>query len=861
VIGATVSHYRIVEKIGEGGMGDVYRAHDERLDRDVAIKVLPPDFTDDPDRHARFEREAKMLASLSHPNIATLYELEHLDDQHVLVMELLEGESLAERLASGEMPVRKAIDVAVQIARGLAAAHDRGVVHRDLKPGNVFLTHDGLVKILDFGLAQHTDTGPLDEQSESPTVTRQTDPGTVMGTVGYMSPEQVRAEAADPRSDLFSFGAVLYEMVAGRRAFQRDTAAETMTAILREDPPDSTDTTTSRAPTLDRIIRRCLEKIPSDRFQSAHDLAFALEAAATPSSSAVGVEVSPKTHRRGRPAVAALMTIPVLVVAAVAAFLVGRMSVDTEPPRFRDLTFRRGYVESARFAPDGETVIFSMSVDGESLFLNSTRVDAIESRQLDLPPGDVVGISRTGEMALLLNHHRAGSWLTLGTLAKVNLAGGSPRPIVEDAYDGDISPDGEHFAVVRRSGSSRVLEYPIGRSLFSTQGWISRPRISRDGDRIAFIHHPFYGDDQGLIMIADADGTVTALTGIHGGSAKGLVWSPSGDELWFSGYEFGGGSAVWSVAPGTAPRPILRTPMDVRIHDLSVDGRPLGTSDDSRSEILGRLAGDLEERNYSWWSDDALGAISAGGTAFGGDEQSTGSLAAGDYMAFLRRNDGTPPMQLGTGSVIAVSPDARWVFTTSLTGKRTEMTMHPSGAGETRAIDLGEVTAHGSGTQRGTMSLDGRFLAFVGSENGHPPRGYVLDLLDDSVRPVTPEHTRRLVISPDGRHIAAHVADIGIAVVPMNGGSPTPLEGARPEEIPLQWTLDGSSVFVWNRVFPARIYTVAVDGGERELWKVIMPSDPAGVLYGNIRMSPGGEHYLYRFRRVLNRLFLVDGVE
>ena len=279
LVGQTLGHYRIVEKIGAGGMGEVYRAHDERLGRDVAIKLLRGELTADADRVRRFEQEARTVASLSHPNILALHDVGSREGQPYLVTELLEGQTLAERIETGDLTVAKAVELATQIAHGLAAAHERGVVHRDLKPGNVFVTKDGVVKILDFGLARLTlvDVGAWDRES-SPTETRLTAAGSILGTVGYMAPEQVRGLPADKRSDIFAFGCVLYEMLCGRSPFRRDTSVDTVAAILHEEPPDLAGAMKGIPPQLDGIVTRCLEKRPEDRFQSARDLAHDLAA-------------------------------------------------------------------------------------------------------------------------------------------------------------------------------------------------------------------------------------------------------------------------------------------------------------------------------------------------------------------------------------------------------------------------------------------------------------------------------------------------------------------------------------------------------------------------------------------------------
>lgn len=340
--GSRLGAYDIVAKLGEGGMGEVYRARDAKLGREVAIKVLPPAFARHPDRLARFEREARALAALNHPNIAQVYGLDEGPESRdgrngsdglpvpFLVMELLEGRSLSNLLADGALPAKKAVDYAAQIARGLAAAHDRSIIHRDLKPDNIYVLPDGRVKILDFGLARQAEPeGPAAHAATEPgtlvTRVRVTDPGTVMGTVGYMAPEQVRAEPTDARSDLFSLGVVLYEMVAGRRAFQKETGAETMTAILKEDPPDISLLRTDISPALDRIVRHCLEKNPIERFQTARDVAFALDSLSPSSSGSVAAATAaPVTGARNATLERIAWASTVVVLGGIAAWLATR---------------------------------------------------------------------------------------------------------------------------------------------------------------------------------------------------------------------------------------------------------------------------------------------------------------------------------------------------------------------------------------------------------------------------------------------------------------------------------------------------------------------------------------------------------
>src|SRR5438477_6246518 len=276
--GTKLGRYEIRSKIGEGGMGEVYRAYDPKMNREIAIKILPAAFSADKGRLAWFEQEAQAAGSLNHPNILVIYHIDTHDGSPYIVSELLEGETLRQRMSGTALAQRRVIDYASQIAHGLAAAHEKGIVHRDLKPDNIFITKDGRIKILDFGIAKLTQPDGSLSQTEIPTRRVDTDPGVVMGTVGYMSPEQVKGRPVDHRSDIFSFGAILYEMLSGRRAFHGESAAETMSAILKEDPPDLSSTNQNISPALERLVNHCLEKSPESRFHSASDLAFALEA-------------------------------------------------------------------------------------------------------------------------------------------------------------------------------------------------------------------------------------------------------------------------------------------------------------------------------------------------------------------------------------------------------------------------------------------------------------------------------------------------------------------------------------------------------------------------------------------------------
>ncbi|MDQ1388845.1 MAG: eukaryotic-like serine/threonine-protein kinase, partial [Acidobacteriaceae bacterium] len=570
--GTKLGPYEIQSQLGAGGMGEVYRARDTRLDRTVTLKILPAAFSADPDRLHRFQHEAKILSALNHPNVLAIYDVGAQNGVNFLVSEFLEDQSLRDRLAAGTLSHRRLIEYALDIAKGLAAAHEKGIIHRDLKPDNVFITRDDRVKVLDFGLAKQV-SEVASQDSATMTGAVPTIPGTVMGTVGYMSPEQVRGLALDHRSDIFSFGAVLYEMASGKRAFRGDSSVETMNAILKEEAPEFLESGAPVSPGLERIIRRCLEKKPERRFQSASDLAFALDALSAASGISQPVaSTRPSIKKPGFAWIVAALATIVLLTGGLWFFRQPAPS----PGKFSQVSFRPAYIRAARFAP-GRTIVYAASVNGEPMTLFSTRTDTFEAQPLNLT-ADLLSISRTSELAVSLGRDFDMIWTPIGRLAKAPLGGGATRELLDDVIDADWNKDGTDLAVARRVGNQFQLEYPAGKVLYQTAGYISDLRFSPIDNQIAFLDHALTGDDRGLVSVVDLEGHYRVLTQEFE-SAQGLSWSPDGKEIWFGASEAGELNSLRAVDLSGKTRVIAAAPARLHLQDISEEGQVLLSTD------------------------------------------------------------------------------------------------------------------------------------------------------------------------------------------------------------------------------------------------------------------------------------------
>jgi len=855
--GVRLGPYEILAPVGAGGMGEVYRARDPRLGRDVAIKVLPPEFSRDPDRLNRFEREARSVASLNHPNIVAIYDVGSEDGRPFLVTELLQGETLRARLGEGPIPVRQALDLALQLVRGLAAAHDKGIIHRDLKPENLFITKERRLKILDFGLAKLVVSSP--GTAESTMAIGATQSGIVLGTVGYMAPEQVRGEGADHRSDIFAFGAILYEMMSGRRAFQSPTAVETMSAILHADPAPIVAADGAAPPAaIERIARHCLEKDPRERYQSAHDLAFHLETALEPGEAPVeAAEVRPRRF------VTWLVPAALLVGLVAGPFVSGSLWNQTpKPAEFHRVTFRPGFVWSARFGPDGKTIVYSAAWGTAPLEIFSTRPESPESRSLGMPNASILSISKSGEMAVLLNAEYAGGWAYKGTLARLPLEGGAPREILNGVLWADWEPNGKDLVVVREDDGKRRLEYPIGTVLYATAGTIREPRFSPSGDRIAFLDHPIFGDDRGSVAVVDRAGKMRRLTNVWK-SIQGLAWSPDGSEVWFTAADEGPVRALYAVNRDGTTRKVLSPPGSLSIQDISRDGSVLLAEWRIRYGIAGRSISAPDERDLSWLDWSEVRDFSSDGKELlfveGGEGGGPG------YGVYLRETNGSPAVRLGEGEAFALSPDGRWVLSIER-GDRPHPVLLPTGAGQAKALPAGPIHEY----QNGSWLPGSDRILLEASETGHATRYYTQNVNGGNPTPVTPEGVTGFgfgshPVSPDGKEVAAKAQDGSVSLWQLGSSEHHPILGLVHGDLPVRWSADGRTLYTALHAEDRRTLELAkidLRAGTRSEWKNLVPADAVGATrIGNPMVSPDGSAYAYTYGSHISDLYLVEGLK
>ncbi len=849
--------YEIVGLLGAGGMGEVYRARDTRLGRDVAIKVLPVEFASDPARLHRFQQEAKSIAALDHPNILAIHDVGSHEGAPYIVTELLEGEDLRERLEGEALTARKAVEVGVQIAKALAAAHEKGIIHRDLKPSNVFLTRDGQVKLLDFGLAKLAHPEPVPSgPPESWLLSTET--GAVMGTVGYMSPEQARGQPTDHRSDIFSLGSVLYEMLSGRRAFLAATTADTLSAILSHEPPDLAGTGRPVPPALERVVRHCLEKNPAERFQSARDLAFDLES--------LGVSSQPTQLPGGRstPArrVLLLTTGSVLVLGvALGSFLVGR-SGEPPQPSLRRLTYRRGTVRDARFMPDGQTILYSAAWDGDPYEVYGTRFDSSDSRAYGFRDAQLLAVSAKGELALLTGPVRPGNWVhEQGTLATVG-PGGSPRPLAENVVSADWGPDDSELAAIRmmRSGEPS-LEFPLDKVVPLQDGEYvpGEVRVSPDGKALAVIENARGDPDYGRVVITSRTGTKD-VTSRSFTTIMGLAWSADGREVWFTAAPSGGSRALYALALSGRSRLVLRVPGHLRLLDISREGRVLVSRVQETYGVMALAPGATTERDLTWYSWSLPDALSPDGKTLLFSEG--GEAYEDRWGTYIRKTDGSPAARLGDGLWGTLSPDGKWAVARSQWWEDQSccnLILLPTGPGKPR-----QLTKPGSVVRFHSCRFlpDSSAVVYIGRERDGSERTYLLPIYGAEPVPVTPPGVVGLLPTPDGKYVlATQVGSRKRALYPIHGGAIVPVEDF--EGSIIGWTPDGRTLRIADPKDPCRLSLVDPLTGVTQPWKQFTISiDRAGLTSGGCPtiFSEDGNSYAYSYHRELSELYVVEGL-
>ena len=847
--GSRLAGYEIRGRLGAGGMGEVYRARDTRLDRDVALKILPEAFASDPGRVKRFEGEARAASALNHPNIVTVYEVGSAEALSFIAMELVEGKTLREALSAGPLPLKRLLDVACQIASGLARAHEAGIVHRDLKPENVMVSKDGLVKILDFGLAKRM---PFegDAGSVEATVTQE---GSVVGTVGYMSPEQAAGQPLDFRSDQFSFGSILYEMAAGKRAFQSKSAVETLAAIINADPEPIEKTNPQIPAPLRWIVARCLAKEPAARYASTQDLAQDLRVARDHLAEMSDTSAAFPTPRRFR-FFAALAAAAVLA-GFVGVFFAGKHAGERPIPDFQRLTYRHGTVVSARFASDGRTIVYGAAWDGAPIRLFSTRTDGLDSNRLELGDADVVSVSSAGEIAMLLGRPLSPIPRWVGTLARAPLSGGAPRELTEGVANADWSPDGKNLAIVRQVGNTHRLEFPIGKVLHETKGWIENLRFSPGGDRIAFLVR---GANVSIEMV-DLAGKHSVLSrGWKRGS--GLAWSPDGGEIWFGTNEREWRTPLYAVTLSGKVRLLMRLPTWIRLHDVSRDGQTLVSFQTLRSNILAMAPGETQEKDLSWHEGSMVKSLTPDGKTMLFDEGSEGYF----HTVYVRPMDGSPAKRIGEGRALAISPDGQWVAV-NVGGRGSQTVLMPTGAGESRS--LGDESHR---FEEAAFFPDGRRILLLAVDPGHGNRSYVKNLQTGTLRAVTPEGISCEVLSPEGKETACTGPHGEGVIYSIEDGGSRPIPGFETgQENPLVWSSDGRSLFVGpaglfqRREGSLKVFRLDLMTGKRELWREFAPADRSARLAPlyNFAMTPDGKSYAYSFLVGPSDLYLVTGLK
>jgi len=828
--GIKLGPYEILTPLGSGGMGEVYRARDSRLGRDVAVKVLPHSFAKDRERLQRFEHEARAAGALSHPNVVAVFDVGATDGIPYLVSELLEGESLGALIRRGPVLPRRAVELMIQAASGLAAAHAKGIVHRDLKPENLFVLPDGRLKILDFGLAKllRDDAPPRDETG--PQLHTLTQTGQIMGTASYMAPEQIRDQPVDHRADLFALGAILHELITGTKAFPGETPADRMTAILTKEPAEWDGAVDVEAPGLALIALRCLEKPTDQRFASARDLELALQV----------VETGMRTRRLAPRATPTEGTLP--------AARVRRPEF-----HFRRITFTEGEISGARFTSDGQTVVYSASWDGGPFQIYLSRVGSVEARPLGVQDCDVLAVSKRDEIAVITRPRDLGGFVIMGTLARLPLIGGVPREMLDRVTFADWSPDGRSLAVIREVDGKQRLEYPIGTVIREAEAWMSGIRISPDGTMLSFMDHPVRADNGGYLRVIDLQNRVIAESKYYYAAWR-HGWDPSGKAIWFSAARADRSPGLYRLPLGEDPEPVYQAPTFTTVEDVSARGDILALSVIPRMRMESGSKDSGEVKDISWLDWTLARDISSDGewVLFG-----ESGITGGQPGTYIRRLDGSPPIRLGDGDCFRLSPDFKWVLVTQSEAHE-DYTLLPTGIGSAQVLPkLGVrcVNAAWFPDSKGfiTMAVDETRVA----------RLYAYDLETKALRRLRDEPFHQIAtISPDGLELLAIDHERHVVVVATDGSSVRRVGPDVESRRPIGWNAEGTHFFVFDKsLLPSPVFLVDRKTGEESLWLEVRPREQRGVdNINNVILTPDGKSYVASYAHTLCSLYAMQEV-
>lgn len=863
--GTRLGPYEIEDSLGAGGMGVVYRALDTRLGRRVAIKVLLPQFAEDPERLGRFQQEAQATSALNHPNILTIHDLGTHQGEPYLVSELLEGGTLRAHMDGGPMPVRQAAKIALQVAQGLAAAHSQGIIHRDLKPENIFITSDGRIKILDFGLAKLVQRPLFGVGAAPPTACLAapdsrdlvlTMEGRIVGTSGYMSPEQIRSQDPDGRSDIFALGVILYEMVAGHRPFHGPTPMESLTATLRDDPPPL-DPAIQAPPGLERLLRHCLAKQPGDRFHTAHDLAFTLEDLAGTGTGSKG-SAPPRAPLRARisPILRTCCLVAAPVALGISALLFFR---PVRPqPSFSRVSFRPGIIHGARFSPDGRSVLYASTWAGQPWQMHINHLDTLEERAIGPRDAQILAVAPNGDLALGLDiPFRAWRFTYCGTLARAPQMGAlTPKVELEGVEWADIGSDGT-MAVVRVQDGRCQLEYPAGTVRMVSDGWISHPRISPSGKAVAYLEHPILNDDMGFAALWEEGRPPRPLTQTWLGGARGLAWN--GDEIWFTAGERTGRRGLWKVSRNGRVKGILQIPGELILQDITPEGRVLLLREDSRQGLVFGGPGSTPPQDFGLRDWTYLRGLSPDGLSMLFEEQ--GEVGELGYRIYLRRLDGSATLQLGEGRMAALSPDGQWVAALQMKPEPHPVLL-PVGPGQIRHLK-GPGLATYSNLR---WTPDGKLLV-SGNPAGQPPCVHLIDPGGAPPVRLTPPgldlNLEWQAFSPDRNTLI--LGDLRQALLVDRrhpGADPSPVQGWHPDDRFMAWTADGAQVFVTRFVAdPIPIWKLDPRTGRRTPWLQLDVKDVPAITLRDATITPDGRTWALRYRKVQTDLYLAEGLD